>query len=107
MESPNINKAPPPPLTGEPRKKTDLNPPPKFSPRGLFLWFAVFSLMLLAYQYYKGEQQVAAPMAYNPDFVSLVEKGEIPECEVVSEISGNQYIQGTLKTIDPRTDGDG
>ncbi len=103
METPNVNKAPPTPLSGEPRKKTDLNAPPKFSPRGLFLWFAVFSLMLMAYQYYKGEQQVAAPMAYNPDFVSLVEKGEIPECEVVSEISGNQYIQGSLKTIDPRT----
>ena len=100
MESSNDNKAPPP---AEPRKKPDLIPPPKFSPRGLFLWFAVVSLMLLAYQYYRGEQSVIPEMKYNPDFVQLVEKGEIPECEIVAEISGNQYIQGTQKAIDPRT----
>ena len=54
MESPNENKAPqanPPPT---PQKRPDLLPPPKFSPRGLLLWFAVFSLMLFTYQYYRG-----------------------------------------------------
>jgi cell division protease FtsH len=102
MESPNDNKTPQVPPV-EPKKKPDLMPPPKFSPRGLFLWFAVFSLMLLAYQYYKGEQQVFAPMKYNPDFVQLVEKGEVTECDIIGEISGNQYIQGTLKSIDPLT----
>jgi cell division protease FtsH len=103
MESPNDNKTPQAPPPAEPKKKPDLMPPPKFSPRGLFLWFAVFSLMLLAYQYYRGEQQVVAPMKYNPDFVQLVEQGQVTECEIIGEISGNQYIQGTLKTLDPLT----
>ena len=100
MDAPKDNKVPPP---AEPRKKPDLIPPPRFSPRGLVLWFAAFGLMLVAYQYYRGEQPALAEMKYNPDFVQLVEKGEIPECEIVAEISGNQYIQGTQKVIDPRT----
>ena len=105
MESSNDNKAPQatPPVE-PPKKKPDLLPPPKFNPRGMLLWFAVFGLMLLTYQYfYKGEQQSVAEMKYNPDFVQLVEKGEIPECEIVAEISGNQYIQGTQKSIDQAT----
>jgi len=103
MELPNDKKVPQTPPPAEPKKKPDLIPPPKFSPRGLLLWFAVFGLILMTYQYYKVDQQVVADMKYNPDFVQLVEKGEIPECEIVAEISGNQYIRGTQKTIDPHT----
>jgi len=105
MESSNDLKTPQAPPPAEPaKKKPDLLPPPKFNPRGMLLWFAVFGLMLLTYQYfYKGEQQIVAEMKYNPDFVQLVEKGEIPECEIVAEISGNQYIQGTQKSIDAVT----
>ena len=105
MESSNDLKTPQAPPPAEPaKKKPDLLPPPKFNPRGMLLWFAVFGLMLVTYQYfYKGEQQPVAEMKYNPDFVQLVEKGEIPECEIVAEISGNQYIQGSQKSIDPVT----
>jgi cell division protease FtsH len=102
MELKNENQAPqtPPP---EPKKKPELMPPPKLSPRGLFVWFAIVGLMLLAYQFYQTDQQPTAELSYNPDFVKLVESGEVPECEVVSEISGNQYIRGTQKSIDPKT----
>ena len=103
MDSPNENKVPPASPPPEPKKKPDLIPPPKLSPRGLILWLSFFALMLLTYQYFRGEQQAVATLNYNPDFVSLVEKGEIPECEIVAEISGNQYIRGTQKTVDPRT----
>jgi cell division protease FtsH len=57
----------------------------------------------MAYQFYREDQQPTAELSYNPDFVKLVESGEIPECEIVSEISGNQYIRGTQKGIDSRT----
>ncbi len=104
MESPNKNQAPgstPPP---DPKKKpVDLLPGPKIPMRGLILWLALFCLMMLTFQYYKGEQQVVTEMSYNPDFVQLVESGKVPECEVVAEISGNQYIRGHQKDIDPRT----
>ena len=100
MDSSNEKKTPPPP---DGRKKPELLPPPKFSPRGLILWFTVFGLILLTYHYYRNEQLPADEMKYNPDFVNLVEKGQIPECEIVAEISGNQYIQGSQKDIDPKT----
>ena len=102
MESKNENQAPQTP-PAEPKKKPDLMPPGKLSPRGLFIWFAIIGLMLMAYQFYREDQQPTAELSYNPDFVKLVESGEIPECEIVSEISGNQYIRGTQKGIDSRT----
>ncbi|MEI6564826.1 MAG: ATP-dependent zinc metalloprotease FtsH [bacterium] len=102
MEPTQENRAPqaPPP---DQKKKPDLVPSSKLSPRGLFVWFAIIGLMLMTYQYYQRDQQPTAELSYNPDFVKLVESGEIPECEIVSEISGNQYIQGTQKSIDSRT----
>ena len=103
MDTSKDNKAPDKAPAPEPKKRPDLVPPPKFSPANLFLWFAVAGLLLMAYQYYTNAQQPVAPLKYNPDFVQLVEKGEVPECEIVAEISGNQYIEGTLKTLDPRT----
>jgi cell division protease FtsH len=78
-------------------------PPGKMSPRGLLIWFALIGFVLLAYQYYREDQQPTAELNYNPDFIKLVESGEVPECEVVSEISGNQYIRGTQKGLDPKT----
>ncbi len=102
MELKKDNQAPqtPPP---ESKKKPDLMPPSKLSPRGLLIWFGLIGLMLLTYQYYREDQQPTAELSYNPDFVKLVESGEIPECEIVSEISGNQYIRGTQKSIDKQT----
>ena len=102
MELKNENQAPQTPPS-EQKKKPEMTTPQKFSQRGLLIWFAILGLMLLAYQFYKEDQQPTAELNYNPDFVNLVESGEIPECEIVSEISGNQYIRGTQKSIDPRT----
>lgn len=102
MELKNDNQAPQTPPSDQ-KKKPELGTTPKFSPRGLLIWFALIGLMLMAYQYYREDQQPTAELSYNPDFVKLVESGEIPECEIVSEISGNQYIRGTQKSIDSRT----
>jgi cell division protease FtsH len=69
----------------------------------MLIWFAVFTLLLMAYQYYLKDQEGTAALSYNPDFVQLVEKGEVPECEIVEELSGGQSIMGTQKSMDPRT----
>ncbi len=105
MELKNENQAPqtPPVSAPDQKKKPEVTPPAKLSPRGLFVWFAIIGLLVLAFQYYREDQQPTAELNYNPDFVKLVESGEIPECEIVSEISGNQYIRGTQKSIDART----
>jgi len=105
MELKNENQAPqtPPAPSSDQKKKPEMMPPAKLSPRGLFIWFAIIGLMLMAYQFYREDQQPTAELSYNPDFIKLVESGQIPECEVVSEISGNQYIRGTQKSIDSKT----
>ena len=102
MELKNENQAPQTPPSDQ-KKKTEMTPPAKLSPRGLLIWFAIIGLMLMAYQFYREDQQPTDELNYNPDFVKLVESGEIPECEIVSEISGNQFIRGTQKSIDSRT----
>jgi cell division protease FtsH len=69
----------------------------------LFIWFAIFAVLMLAYNYYAVKQETVEELKYNPNFVQLVETKQVPECTINEEISGNQYITGTLKTLDPRT----
>ena len=85
------------------KKKPELAPTPRFSPRGMLIWFAIFALMLMAYQYYLHDQETVQELKFNPEFVQLIEQKKVTECEVVEEISGNQFITGTLKEIDART----
>jgi cell division protease FtsH len=67
------------------------------------IWFAVLALMLMTYQFYMRDQEALTELDYNPAFTRLVESGEVPECTIVEEISGNQFILGTLKKLDSRT----
>lgn len=76
---------------------------PSMVPRGLMIWFAVFALLLLVYQYYQKGQETVQALKFNPDFVQLVEQKKVTECEIVEEISGGQFITGTLKDKDPVT----
>jgi len=89
---------PPPPL----KPKPDPNAP-RLSPKGWFAWFAIFTLLLIAYQYYATSQETVDELKYNPDFVQLIETGRVSECTINEEISGNQYITGTLKAMDSRS----
>ena len=101
MDKQNDNResAPPPaPL----QRKPELVPA-KFAPKGILIWLAVFALMLMGYQYYLRDQEAIQILTYNPEFVQLVETKAVTACEVVEEISGNQFIVGTLKTLDPRS----
>ena len=72
------------------KKKPELAPTPRFSPRGMLIWFAIFALMLMAYQYYLHDQETVQELKFNPEFVQLIEQKKVTECEVVEENSGNQ-----------------
>jgi cell division protease FtsH len=85
-----------------PKKKPELTPP-RFSPKGMLIWLAIFMLMLMAYQYYLHDQETVQELVYNPEFVQLVETKEVTACEIVEEVSGSQFVLGTLKTLDART----
>jgi cell division protease FtsH len=102
MDKQNDDRNPEQPPIPAPKKKPEM-PAARFSPKGMLMWFILFALMLMAYQYYLRDQETTQPLIYNPDFVQLVERKEVTECEIVEEISGNQFITGTLKTLDART----
>ncbi len=86
-----------------PGQKPKNEPPAPLIPRGLLIWLVVFALLMMAYQYYQKGQETVQTLKFNPDFVLRVEQKNVIECEVVEEISGNQYIVGTLKDIDRQT----
>lgn len=62
----------------------------------------LLSFFLLAHLYYADKDRVQE-IDYNPTFVKWVENGEVKKADVVIELSGNQYIQGTLLQPDPKT----
>jgi cell division protease FtsH len=101
MEMPNKDQTPAKPPAG-PKQKPE-GPAPSMVPRGLMIWFAVFALLLLVFNYYQKGQETVQPLKFNPDFVQLVEQKKVTECLIVEEISGSQYIEGSLKEIDPVT----
>ena len=86
-----------------PRKRPEPAGPRLSGPRGLLLWLAFAAALLLAYRYYLQDHGSVESLNYNPDFVQLVESKQVPECEIVEEISGQQYILGAYKTPDERT----
>jgi len=97
MEMSDKNRAP------GPGQKPKIEPPANMVPRALLIWIIVFVILLMAYQYYQKGQETVQTLKFNPDFVQLVEQKKVTECEVVEEISGNQYIVGTLKDLDRAT----
>lgn len=100
MEMSDKNRMPGKPVPGQ---KPKSEPPPALIPRGLLIWLVVFVVLMMAYQYYQKGQETVQSLKFNPDFVQRVEQKQVIECEVVEEISGNQYITGTLKDVDRTT----
>lgn len=101
MDMSDKNRAPGKPSAGQKQKPEGVAP--NMVPRGLLIWVLVFGALMLSYQYYQKGQEVVQVLKYNPEFVQLVEQKRVSECEVVEEISGNQFIVGSLKDIDPAT----
>jgi cell division protease FtsH len=87
--------------TPEPARRRPDSETPKMPLRGLLIWVAVFTLILFSVQFYLRDQESVDKLAYNPDFVNLVETKKVTECEVIQEVSGGQYIIGTRRDIDP------
>ena len=72
-------------------------------PRNLLIWFAVLTLLMLAWQFYQREADTVDTIPYNPNFIQLVATNQVVEAEVYEEISGRQYIVGQRREIDKRT----
>ena len=74
---------------------------PPMPMRALLAWFLLMALLVTIYQL--ATQHAAKPesLPYNPDFLTLLQDGRINQAEVVMEVSGQHYIHGELKDLDP------
>lgn len=93
----------------DPKKTTPPKDPsgkrrtPPMPMRAMMAWFLLLALFITVYQLVTQRASKSASIPYNPDFIVLLEEGRINKAEVVMEASGQQYIRGELKDIDPAT----
>ncbi|HAL93005.1 MAG TPA: cell division protein FtsH, partial [Verrucomicrobia bacterium] len=76
---------------------------PPLPMRALLAWFLLMALLVTIYQLATQHSPKQASLPYNPDFLALLQDGRINKCEVVMEVSGQHFIRGELKDIDPAT----
>ena len=76
---------------------------PPMPMRAMLAWFLLMALLVTVYQLATQHAAKQASVPYNPDFLALLQDGRINKAEVVMEVSGQQYIHGELKEIDPAT----
>jgi cell division protease FtsH len=77
--------------------------PQKFPMRGLAMWLLLLAMSLTMFQVFSQGQTKEARLPYNPDFIQKIEQGEIVKADIVLEVSGQQYVRGTLAELDPQT----
>ncbi len=71
--------------------------------RALLAWFLLMALLVTVYQLATQHGAKPASLPYNPDFLTLLADGRIDKAEVVMEMSGQHFIRGQLKDLDPAT----
>jgi len=94
-EKDNTPPPTPPPSPGEkpPRPDQEASQPPM---RSILAWLVVIGLlMFIALRVMKLQDQ-REEIPYNPNFVQLVQNGQVRKCDIVREVSGIEYIRGEL-----------
>ena len=71
--------------------------------RALVAWFLLMTLMVSVFQVITQHGAKPDPLAYNPEFLTHLTEGRINKCEVVMDGTGQNYIRGELKDLDPAT----
>ncbi|AKJ65354.1 ATP-dependent zinc metalloprotease FtsH [Kiritimatiella glycovorans] len=71
--------------------------------KGFAVWFLLLAMFLMLFQVFSKGFEEAERLSYYPDFVRMVEDGEIARCVIVQEVSGQEYIRGELTRTDPDT----
>jgi len=72
--------------------------------RQILAWVAVLGLILIMMQLWRSQQTVSTEIPYS-SFVNAVTEGRIERCDLVLQISGENYVQGKMKPEDA-TDGE-
>ncbi len=76
---------------------------PPMPMRALLAWFLLMALFITIYQVATQHSAKSTNIAYNPEFIDLLNAGRINQAEVVMEASGQSFIRGELKDIDSAT----
>ncbi len=76
---------------------------PPMPMRALLAWFLLMALLVTVYQLATQHSSKQENLPYNPEFLNLLQEGRINKCEVVMEVSGQHFIRGELKDLDPAT----
>ncbi|MDD4117049.1 MAG: ATP-dependent zinc metalloprotease FtsH [Kiritimatiellae bacterium] len=87
----------------KPQEPSGKRRPPPMPMRAMMAWFLLLALFITVFQLVTQRAAKSTGIPYNPDFMVLLEEGRINQADVVMEASGQQYIRGELKDIDPAT----
>jgi cell division protease FtsH len=68
--------------------------------RGLAVWFLLLALFLTTYQVFKNGQEKVEEIPYSPNFIQMVENGEIRKLEIVLEATGFRHVKGEMLAMD-------
>ena len=71
--------------------------------RAMLVWFLLMALLITVFQLVTQHGDKPEKLPYNPEFLTLLQDGRINKAEVVMEASGQNYIRGELKDLDPTT----
>jgi len=71
--------------------------------RALLAWFLLMALLVTVYQLATQHSAKQESLPYNPEFLTVLKEGRINDAEVVMEVSGQQFIHGELKDLNPET----
>ena len=81
------------------RKRPDQQAVPPIAPRSILAWVVVLSMILIMFHLYSRRENGRREIAYNPEFVELVQAQRVVKCEIVQE-PGSEYIRGEMKPED-------
>ena len=76
---------------------------PPMPMRAMLVWFLLMALLITVFQLVTQHSDKPEKLPYNPEFLTLLQDGRINKAEVVMEVSGQNYIRGDLKDLDPTT----
>ncbi len=71
--------------------------------RQMAIWIFLPLIVLFLFNFFKNGREQVEEIQYNPNFVGLVENNKIRKCEIVTELSGAQYIRGEMTEIDSKS----
>jgi cell division protease FtsH len=69
-------------------------------------WIVVMGLVLLMVYFWSKQQESRNEIAFNPDFLELLESGRVGECEIIRDVSGIESVEGDVRPAEDEPAGE-